>query len=82
VPPGTVWAVDFDKTGTGWVVGGGVEWHWTSNWLLRAEYLFYRLPSETAIATGNPNNFPGFTIQYNWNDIDVNVVRAGLSYKF
>lgn len=82
VPPGTVWAVDFDKTGTGWVVGGGVEWHWASNWLLRAEYLFYRLPSETAIATGNPNNFPGFTIQYNWNDIDVNVVRAGLSYKF
>ena len=82
VPPGTVWAVDFDKTASGWVVGGGAEWHWTSNLLVRAEYLFYRLPGQTAIATGNPNNFPAFTIRYNWNDVDVNVVRAGLSYKF
>jgi outer membrane immunogenic protein len=83
VPPGTVWAVSFDDDSrVGWVAGGGGEWALTSNWLLRAEYLFYRLPGASAVATGNPNNFPGFTIRYNWHDFDVNVVRVGVSYKF
>jgi outer membrane immunogenic protein len=82
VPPGTVWAVNFDDTRVGWVAGGGAEWAVTSNWLLRAEYLYYRLPGASADATGNPNNFPGFTIRYNWSDFDVQVARVGLSYKF
>lgn len=82
LPPGTTWAVNFDDTRVGWVAGGGGEWAVTSNWLLRAEYLYYRLPGANAIATGNPNNFPGFTIRYNWSDFNVQVARVGLSYKF
>jgi outer membrane immunogenic protein len=74
-------ATSFGTTADGWVVGGGLEWAMTRNWSVRGEYLYYRLYSaQTAIVpaagfAANPSSF-------SWGDTNVNVVRAGLSYKF
>ena len=68
------------STETGYTVGGGLEWAMTGNWLVRAEYLYYRFnngPNITASA-GPVNNPSGFA----WSGTSVSVARAGLSYKF
>ncbi len=64
-------------TGTGFAAGGGVEYHISGNWLLRGEYLFADLDGKSI--TGN-TNFPSAT--FHWNTMDVQTVRAALSYKF
>jgi outer membrane immunogenic protein len=69
------------KTEVGYVVGGGVEWALNCNWLLRAEYLYYRfndVPSVVATSAAAP----GFPSGYSWGSTAVNVARAGVSYKF
>jgi outer membrane immunogenic protein len=60
----------------GWVAGIGVETRlWNSNWLARLEYLHYDfLDSGSSFDTGSP----AFTSGH----VTVDVVRAGLSYKF
>jgi outer membrane immunogenic protein len=59
----------FSDSGTGWVVGAGVEYMMSSNLALRVEGLHNR-----------------FNIKFNEDDpsgkYTVNVLRAGLSYKF
>ena len=74
------WIAPFSKTQSGYVVGGGAEWMASAHWLLRAEYLFYRLPGTSNLAN-NPA-FPTFPIQFTWNATNTNVVRLGASYKF
>ena len=73
-------ATSFSKTETGYVLGGGLEWALTNNWLIRGEYLFYRLKgaSSTAFAPG----FPTFPSGFTWGDPDIHVARFGLTYKF
>jgi outer membrane immunogenic protein len=73
--------VSFNKTQTGFVVGGGLEWMVAHNWLLRAEYLYYGFnngPNET----GNSVNYPTFPSNYVWGRNNVNVARVGAAYKF
>jgi outer membrane immunogenic protein len=66
--------VAFSNTGKGWVAGGGIEWApWSNNWILRAEYLHYDLGSVDA-TSGN--------ITFNFGELKIDTVRAGLSYKF
>jgi len=79
---GTTYTATFSDSTvkTGWTVGGGLEWALTRNWLLRGEYLFYRLGSESG--TGNSAAFPAFPSGFNWNAIDIHVARVGVSYKF
>jgi opacity protein-like surface antigen len=36
-----------DSSRVGWIAGGGVEYAWTNNWTLGAEYLYYNLGSRT-----------------------------------
>ena len=67
-------------TQAGYAVGGGLEWAITNNWLLKAEYLYYRFNNApnvvvTAIGSANPSGF-------SWSGTNVSVARAGLSYKF
>ena len=71
----------FNNTSDGFVVGGGLEWALTHNWSLRAEYLFYHLNS-AAGATITPAAFPAFPSSFSWSRTNVDVARAGLSYKF
>jgi outer membrane immunogenic protein len=70
------------QTQTGYTVGGGLEWAMTSNWLVRAEYLFYRFDNPPNVvvpaSAGGSLNPSGFL----WSATNVSVARAGLSYKF
>ncbi len=77
-------AVSLSDTRTGWVVGAGGEYMLTPNWFVRAEYLHYQFSGASAIGntvpgTGGP---AGPFAAFNWNDLKVNEVRAGISYKF
>lgn len=71
-------------TQAGYVVGGGLEWAITNNWLLRGEYLYYRLNSApTVVAQNSANNrFQNTPSGYSWSSTNINVARLGLSYKF
>ncbi|MBV9969038.1 MAG: outer membrane beta-barrel protein [Xanthobacteraceae bacterium] len=71
----------FAKTDAGWVAGIGFEWAPFPNYglMLRAEYLNYRFGGAQATAAGG---FPGVQSGYLWSAPDVNVGRAGASYKF
>jgi opacity protein-like surface antigen len=60
----------------GWVAGiGGETRLWDTNWLARLEYLHYDFDnSGSSFSTGNPDSSSGH--------LTVDVVRAGVSYKF
>jgi outer membrane immunogenic protein len=73
--------VSFNKTQSGFVVGGGLEWMATRNWLLRAEYLYYDFNSGPNVI-GTSVNFPTFPSNYVWGKANVNVARVGAAYKF
>jgi outer membrane immunogenic protein len=69
------------QTATGFAAGGGLEWAMTNDWLVRAEYLYYRFgdgPTLLAASSG----FAAFPSSYSWGHATINVARAGVSYKF
>jgi outer membrane immunogenic protein len=79
---------EFDHTSFGWVAGGGVEYMATRNVLLRVEYLYYGLSGVSATAPctffGTPCA-PGVLSgrgNFTWANANIQVVRAGLGYKF
>lgn len=68
----------------GYVVGGGIEWALTQNWILRGEYLFMdfgstgvnvRVTNASVAAAGQANNLLTNI------DLSAQVLRFGLSYK-
>jgi outer membrane immunogenic protein len=68
----------FDSDGivhNGWVVGGGLEWMFGTNWIARAEYLHYEFDSKLHFLP--PSTLTGLS-----HDLKLDVVRAGISYKF
>ncbi len=71
----------FSNTSDGFVVGGGLEWALTHHWSVRAEYLFYHLGNGTSTIV-TPAAFPAFPSSFSWSRTNVDVARAGLSYKF
>jgi outer membrane immunogenic protein len=73
--------VSFSNTKSGWVAGGGVEYMLTPNWFVRAEYLHYEISGASAISYAAFTGGGPFAA-FNWNDLKVNEVRAGISYKF
>jgi outer membrane immunogenic protein len=63
------------KTLTGWTVGGGVEYMYTSNWIARVEYLYENF--------GKFDVPHGFGPQTGTIDLDdVHKLRVAISYKF
>jgi outer membrane immunogenic protein len=71
---GFVNSVNWNKTLTGYDVGGGVEYAWTPNWTLRVEYRYYNF--------GNNNNQAIYWApSRNWT-LNENVVKVGLTYLF
>jgi outer membrane immunogenic protein len=65
---------------TGAAFGGGLEWAWTNNWLLKAEYLhlnFGSVASAPSPVTAVTGSF--FTHSANLN---ADILRFGVDYKF
>jgi outer membrane immunogenic protein len=71
-------STSFSQTLNGLVVGGGVDWAFTNNWVVQLEYLhYYRfsgLPSSTV--------FFASPVFFYWGDVSAtDFVRVGLSLK-
>ena len=66
--------------GTGWTAGGGVAYGFGA-WSAKIEYLYVSLdtPSHTASPLA-PN--PPFALRHKVGDIDMNIVRFGVNYRF
>jgi outer membrane immunogenic protein len=75
------WTADFRETQVGWTAGAGLEWMATSNWILRAEYLYVSLPG-ASVATTSPAFAPTFVVPFNWDRTDQHIGRVGIAYKF
>ena len=68
----------------GWVAGGGVEWALTSNWSIKAEYLYLRFNSFAYASPLVAATLP-FAPGYAWNTAITpreHVARIGVNYKF
>jgi outer membrane immunogenic protein len=83
---GWYWASsNSNATRTGWTVGGGVEYAFTNNWIIGAEYLYFNLgtkyintfPNGAVTSFFGPNVYTSTKI-----NLDASVVRARVSYKF
>jgi outer membrane immunogenic protein len=75
----------FSQTKTGGVIGGGLEYAlpgaW-GNWILRGEYLFVRLGSDSTTVPQMSPPDPRFAARYDWNQTQIHIARFGLNYKF
>ena len=66
------------------MIGGGVEYAWTNNWTLGAEYLYADLGSRTITTTPNllaSTVLPGVYATAHVN-YDASIIRAFVNYKF
>jgi outer membrane immunogenic protein len=71
------------KTKAGWVIGGGIEWAFTKNWSVRAEYLhvhFGSIDASGVVSIPGSTNY-GSAISTS-TDLSADIARAGVSYKF
>jgi outer membrane immunogenic protein len=66
---------------TGWTVGGGWETAWEHNWIFRAEYLFAKFRSIGA-SGAILDTARGSNALRGSADLTVQVLRAGMNYKF
>jgi outer membrane immunogenic protein len=73
------------STRVGWTAGGGVEYAFTNNWIIGAEYLYYNLGSRHLNFVPNvaASDFLGAAV-FSQTKIDFtgSVARARVSYKF
>ena len=69
--------VDRSQIVGGWTAGGGAEVMFTPNWSVKAEYLYVSL-DETR---GTLGPVGGFAVNHR-SRIDMNVLRAGVNYRF
>lgn len=60
------------NTDGAWLVGAGVEYAFSNNWLAKAEYNYLGLSDRNVTAAGNT---------YTW-DRDVQMLKFGINYKF
>jgi outer membrane immunogenic protein len=78
----------FSKTLPGYVLGGGLEYAFSGHWSVRAEYLYYHFNNTDAAVSpvfDSTGGFPppSFPASFSWTGVtNINVGRAGVSYKF
>ena len=65
------------ETSVGWTVGGGIELALDSHWSFKGEYLYGNI--DTGKVTLVDPNYPAVKRDF---DGDMNLVRAGLNYRF
>ena len=61
----------------GWTVGGGIEYMWSPNWSVKAEYLYFDFSRDNLSWTDYNNR----TWDFN-RDLTVNSFKVGLNYHF
>ena len=64
-------------TRLGWAAGGGIEYAFTNNWIVRAEYLYMRFDDKNSIQIGDA---PATTDPYTFHD-HLHTARVGLAYQ-
>jgi len=71
-------------TKTGWTVGGGLEWAWSRDWSVKAEYLYLKFGSIGAAGTiFNPQPPPGYANAISTStDLTAQVARIGVNRRF
>jgi len=77
-------AATFSNFKTGWAAGGGIEWMFSPNWSVRAEYLHIDLGKVSNTLNLTTDNCEGSgPCGVTWSrDVRYDTVRAGLSYRF
>jgi len=65
-------------TNSGWLVGGGIEWGFATNWSGKIEYDFLALTDRTFIVSTGPLAGDTFTT----HDRDLQMVKFGINYRF
>jgi outer membrane immunogenic protein len=61
----------------GWVVGGGIEYLWSPNWSVKAEYLYFDFSRDCLSWT----DYYGTKYDFN-RDLTVNSFKVGINYHF
>ena len=81
---GALWTGNPSSSRVGWAAGGGVEYAWTNNWTIRAEYLYIDLGSKNFTTVGNlaaATFFPGVYASGR-TEYRGSLARAAINYKF
>lgn len=82
-PPFNAAAGSFDKTASGWTLGGGLESHLVGHWTGKIEYLYVDLGTISGAAGTTPLGAPAPTTLISASaHVHDNIMRAGLNYKF
>ncbi len=68
------------NTRTGYALGGGVEYAFTNNWTVKAEYLYVDL-GKTNYSHGAVTGVPTSNVELS-NKTKLNIARIGVNYKF
>jgi outer membrane immunogenic protein len=79
------WNGSDSDTSVGYAIGGGVEYAFTDNWTVKAEYLYYNLGSNTYQPLGYWNEGDGNIsnrVPSIKSEIDGSLLRLGVNYKF
>jgi outer membrane immunogenic protein len=81
---GPIGSFDLSSSGNiGAVVGAGVEYAWTNQWSVKAEYLHFDFATVRASAgvIGGIGGFDGAVMNSNWH-LTADTVRVGINYHF
>lgn len=80
-PGAGTWANSTTKVG--WTVGGGVEWAWSRDWTVKAEYLYLNFGSVAATGTIFSSVVPGYANAISTStDLTASVARVGVNRRF
>lgn len=91
---GFIGSSQYSNTKLGWAAGSGLEWFFSANWSLKAEYLYYslgsvnmamgqaissRLMAGNGLSVGDVSRISALTARTNFSG---NIVHAGVNYHF
>ena len=69
-----------NTTSSGYTAGFGVEWAFSGNWSVRAEYAYIGLPTQTFTVTPGTPTFGGDVITF--GNRNISMVTGAVNYKF
>jgi outer membrane immunogenic protein len=78
----TCYAGSGSRTSVGWAAGAGFEFSIWANWTAKLEYLHVDLGGQTVRLISPPPSTPGVFIDYGFDRQRVDIVRAGINYRF